>query len=141
MVRRFRPLSGRDCSAGFAGVKHKIVVCCKLRAPSIASIHSRRPTWPVHQLPIRLPPVKNHQNRRQGTRGRGCAQVDCAVALVASCSPSCSSRRQASGIRRGVVGTRGLAWLCGFFFLVRGGLLRCFELAIGDNGLMRMLKL
>lgn len=66
------------------------------------------------------------------------------IALVASGSPSCSSRRQDSGIRRGVVGARKPAWRCGFFFLVvvvRGGLLRCFGLAIGDNGLMRAVKL
>lgn len=131
------PASSRPVgAAGLAGATHKIRVARGVLQNTGAQHRSNRfrcPTWPVHQPAIRLPPVQNRQNRqnrRQGLRPGGLR----AVALVASGSPSCSSRRQDSGIRRGVVGTRRLAWLC--FFPVRG-LLRCFGLAIGDNGLMR----
>ncbi|KAH8124371.1 hypothetical protein LI328DRAFT_168587 [Trichoderma asperelloides] len=135
------PASFRSaCSAGPAGAKHSIVVCCNVRALSIASIHSRCPTWPVHQLSS----VFLRSRIAQGA-GRGPWQGLRPGGLRGSTGcilfPKLQQPAPGLRIRRGGGGDAMTSpALCGFF-PVRGGLLRCFGLAIGDNGLMRVLKL
>jgi hypothetical protein len=96
----FRPVG----AAGLAGATHKIrfhVVCCKIRArnrinrfsmPNMARPSTRHPSSSGRESP-ESPAGCPWQGLRPGGL--------CAVALVASGSPSCSSRRQDSGIRRG----------------------------------------
>lgn len=124
-------------AAGLAGATHKIRFACGVLQNTGAQ-HRSNSFSPNMACPSTCHPSSSGPESPespagcpwQGVRPGGLR----AVALVASGSPSCRSRRQDSGIRRGVVGTRRLAWPCGIFFLFVVICSGAQVLWVGDRG-------